>query len=112
MSLPLRLIIGAMMISTHAGCVEERVVPVHPHRRVIVEREVIAPMPPPRFVEVVPVPRPGYVWARGYWRWDGREYVAIHGHWEAARHGYHYRHPHWEHGPDGWHFRVGVWVAG
>lgn len=102
-----------------SGCVEERV--VHP-RPVVVERpivqrevieEVVAPMPPPpRVVEVEPVSRPGYLWARGYWRWNGREYVAVPGHWEVVRPGYRYVHPHYERHNDGWHLNVGVWVNG
>ncbi|MDO1527917.1 hypothetical protein QMK61_03645 [Fulvimonas sp. R45] len=106
-----------------SGCVEEQPVyrprPVV-QREVVVERpvvrrevvEVVAPQaPPPRIVEVLPGPRPGYVWVHGYWRWDGARYVAVAGHWRPARPGYHYVHPHWEQRGDGWHFHVGVWVA-
>ena len=75
--------------------------------------EVIAPQPPPvELVEVEPASRHGYVWARGYWHWDGRDYVAVSGHWEAVRPGYHYVHPHWEQHRDGWHWRAGLWVVG
>jgi hypothetical protein len=79
-----------------------------------VYEEVVAPQPPPQVaVEVIPAPRPGYVWAHGYWRWNGHGYVAVGGHWEPYRRGYHYVHPHWEQGRDGgWHFRAGVWIAG
>jgi len=35
--------------------------------------------PPPRPVEVVPAPRPGYYWVPGYHRWDGRRYVWVAG---------------------------------
>ena len=63
-------------------------------------------------IEEVPPPRPGYVWARGYWHWDGGRYVAVRGHWEPMHPGYRYVHPHWERHPDGWHFHVGVWVQG
>jgi hypothetical protein len=103
------------------GCVVEPPPHRHPPREVIVEQpvqreyveEVIAPQPPPeRIVEVEPGPRAGYVWARGYWHWNGRAYVAAPGHWEVVRPGYHYVHPHWEQGHGGWHFRAGVWVAG
>ena len=73
---------------------------------------VIAPRPPPPpMLERVP-PRPGYLWAHGYWRWNGHDYVAVPGHWERVRAGYRYLNPHWEHRPDGWHWRVGVWVSG
>lgn len=98
-----------------SGCVVE---PARP-RHVVVERpvyreqvEVIAPQAPPVWVVQNVETRPGYVWARGYWRWDGRHYVAVRGHWESARAGYRYVHPHWEQRRDGWHWRAGVWVRG
>lgn len=101
-----------------SGCVVEQ--PAPRPRPVVVERvpqreyvEVVAPQPPPvDIIEREPAPRPGYVWARGYWRWDGHQYLAERGHWEAERPGYHYVHPHYEHHRDGWHLNVGVWVAG
>lgn len=103
------------LASLAGGCVVE---PVH-RRPVVVERpvyrgsvEVIAPQAPPVWVVQQVRPRPGYVWARGYWRWDGRRYVAVGGHWERARPGYRYVHPHWERRNDGWHWRAGVWVRG
>jgi hypothetical protein len=48
----------------------------------------IAP-PPPR-VEVIPPPRGGYVWAPGYWRWEGHRHVWVPGHWARVRVGYHW----------------------
>ncbi|MEX6675714.1 YXWGXW repeat-containing protein [Pseudomonas sp. W2Oct36] len=113
MSLRYIALIGALALAT--GCVEERVV----HERRVVDRpapraeyvEVVAPQAPPvRVVEEEPAPRPGYVWSRGYWRWNGNRYVAEHGHWEAVRPGYRYQHPYWESRGDGWHYHVGVWV--
>ncbi len=106
----------AVLAALASGCVEERVV----HRRpVVIEQpvhreyvEVVAPRPPPpRIVEVEQV-RPGYVWARSYWRWNGRDYVTVSGHWEAAHPGYRYVHPHWEQRGDGWHWHAGVWITG
>jgi hypothetical protein len=67
----------------------------------------VAP-PPPRF-ERVPPPRAGYVWAPGYWRWDGRRHVWAGGYWVRARPGYTYRPAYWVHGRDGWRFRNGYW---
>ncbi|MBI4190293.1 MAG: YXWGXW repeat-containing protein [Betaproteobacteria bacterium] len=29
--------------------------------------------PPPARVEIIPAPRPGFVWAPGYWAWNGGE---------------------------------------
>ena len=110
MSLRLAALLAmAGLTAVTAGCVVEQPAP-HPHR-VIYE----APPPPPPVVEVVapqPPPRPGFIWARGYWHWEGGRYVAVRGHWEAVRPGYHYVHPHWEQGPGGWHFRAGIWIAG
>ncbi len=37
--------------------------------------------PPPRPVEVVPGPRPGYYWVPGYHRWDGHGYRWVRGHY-------------------------------
>ena len=113
MSLRYVALIGAMALAT--GCVQERVV----HERRVAERpppradyvEVVAPQAPPtRVIEVEPAQRPGYVWSRGYWRWEGGRYVPVHGHWEAIRPGYRYQHPYWESRGDGWHYHVGVWV--
>lgn len=114
-----RVALSAVVTATAltAGCVVEQPVYHHP-RPVIVEQpqpmvEVIAPQPPPvQIVEEIPPPRPGYVWARGYWHWNGQRYIVMHGHWEQGRPGYHYVHPHWEQRNDGWHLHVGVWVAG
>ena len=106
----LRYVALVALVAVASGCVEERIVherrPVH-HEYV----EVVAPQPPPeRVIEVEPAPRPGYIWARGYWHWDGGRYVPVHGHWETERPGYRYEHPHWERGADGWHWHAGVWL--
>jgi hypothetical protein len=69
----------------------------------------IAP-PPPR-VEVVPGPRVGYVWAPGYWRWNGRRHVWITGRWVGERRGFHWGPEAWVQGPNGrWHLRPGRWA--
>lgn len=64
--------------------------------------------PPPRF-ERVPPPRRGYVWAPGYWRWDGHRHIWATGRWVQVRPGYRYAPAHWVHGRHGWHFRGGHW---
>ena len=66
--------------------------------------------PPPRF-ENVPPPRHGYVWAPGFWRWDGHHHVWLDGHWEHERVGYEYRRPEWVSEGDGWRFNDGGWVV-
>ena len=67
--------------------------------------------PPPRY-EAAPPPRHGYVWAPGYWAWDGHRHVWAAGHWERLHRGYaRYEPAHWQQGPrGGWHFIPGHWV--
>lgn len=67
--------------------------------------------PPPPRVERVPPPRRGYVWAPGYWRWNGNRHVWARGHWERERRGYHYVDPRWEtRGPgNSYEFHRGGW---
>ena len=66
--------------------------------------------PPPVREEVVPAPRLGYVWAQGYWNWDGRRHVWVAGHWVHARHGYHWLAAHWEQRGPRWHYEPGIWI--
>ena len=83
--------------------------------RVNVNIDVGTP-PPPARVEVVPEPRPGYVWAPGHWAWDGGRHVWREGHWIRERHGYRWAPDRWtEHqGPRGsrWHYETGHWERG
>ena len=103
---------GALMavVVAASGCVQERVV----HERRPVQHEyvdVIAPhAPPARIIEVEPLPRPGYIWSRGYWLWEGGRYVPVHGHWITERPGYRYVNPHWEQRNDGYHWQRGGWL--
>jgi hypothetical protein len=69
------------------------------------------PPPPPRY-ERMPPPRVGYLWAPGYWNWDGRRHVWAGGHWERARNGYRYDRPQWQHGRNGWELHRGGWQHG
>jgi len=113
----IRLVALASLVAVTAlaaGCVVEPARPVvyaAPAPAYAGYAEVVAPQPPPQmFVENV-APRPGFIWASGYWRWDGHRYVAARGHWERMRPGYRYVHPHWEQRRDGWHWRAGIWVG-
>ena len=73
----------------------------------------IASAPPPMRYEAVPAPRAGYVWAPGYWHWDGRRHVWQNGHWEVARAGYRYVAPRWEryydNGHERWRYHASRW---
>jgi hypothetical protein len=67
--------------------------------------------PPPRYL-VVPAPRDGYVWQRGYWRLDDGRWVWIEGQWVSAYPGYRWDPAHWEPLSDGtWRFVEGRWIA-
>jgi hypothetical protein len=64
--------------------------------------------PAPRY-ESIPAPRSGYVWAPGYWNWDGSRHVWIAGHWEVARRGYEYQRSEWVRDNDRWRLDRGGW---
>ena len=68
---------------------------------------VIAP-PEPR-VEVVPAPRPGYVWAPGYYQWNGHRHNWHNGYWVRAQPGRHWVAHNWEQRGDHWYFHGGHW---
>jgi len=70
----------------------------------------IAP-PSPRY-ESAPPPRYGYVWAHGYWRWNGHRYVWTSGHWMRERYGYRWRPHHWVARNGRWSFEEGRWEHG
>lgn len=64
--------------------------------------QIGTPPPPPRY-EVVPAPRPGYVWAAGHYEWLHGNYIWRRGHWVRARPGYAYV-------PAAWRAQGGRWV--
>jgi hypothetical protein len=67
----------------------------------------VAP-PPPRVV-VEPALRVGYVWAPGYWRWNGRQHVWVDGRYLHERRGYHWHPAHWDARGSRYHFEEGHW---
>ena len=62
-------------------------------------------------VEVVPVARPGYVWAPGHYEWRRGRYDWVGGHWLRARPGYVYAPPVWVERGGRWHYRGPSWNA-
>jgi hypothetical protein len=65
--------------------------------------------PPPPLVVETPAPRLGYVWAPGFWRWDGHRHVWAAGHWLRERPGHHWVPDRWnEHGGH-YHHEPGHW---
>jgi len=74
-------------------------------------RVYVAVGPPPERVEVIDVaPSPGFVWVRGYWRYDGYGYVWVPGRWVALDRRYREWVPgHWRHDRRGWYWVDGRW---
>ena len=67
----------------------------------------VAPPPPPE--EVVPAPRVGYVWAPGYYDYDGHRHHWRHGHWIREHHGHHWVADRWDERDGRWHHERGHW---
>ncbi|MGN6729318.1 MAG: hypothetical protein ACTHJG_05735 [Rhodanobacteraceae bacterium] len=65
--------------------------------------------PPPLRYEAVPAPRVGYVWAPGYWNWNGYRYVWVGGTWHHSRPGYVYYGPRWVHSGGRWVYHDRYW---
>lgn len=68
--------------------------------------------PPAPVYEPAPPPRVGYVWAPGYWDWDGHHHVWHKGYWQHERHGYRWEPDHWARHGDHWVLERGHWSRG
>lgn len=71
---------------------------------------IIREAPPPMRVEAVPVERPGYVWDRGHWRYEGRGYAWVPGHWQPVMRNARWEPGHWESRGPNWYWREGHWI--
>ena len=67
------------------------------------------PPPPPRVI-APPPPRAGYVYAPGYWQWNGRRHVWVDGRYQRERRNYHWDEARWEQDGDRYRFHRGGWV--
>lgn len=108
-----RLNILAAACLLASGCVVAQ--PLPPREHVVVEpgqpeAVVVRQAPPVDIVEEVPPPRPGFIWVRGHWRWNGARHQWVRGHWLPERVGFRYVQPHWDRVGDEWHFTAGVWL--
>src|ERR1700729_715930 len=65
--------------------------------------------PPAARVEVVPAPRAGYVWAPGYWNWEGHRHVWVAGRWIHERPGHQWVNDNWVQRDGHWHYEKGHW---
>ncbi|MGA2708263.1 MAG: YXWGXW repeat-containing protein [Steroidobacteraceae bacterium] len=66
------------------------------------------PPPAPR-VEHEPLHRDGYVWAPGFWEWNGRFFNWIPGTWILERRGKHWVADRWDQIQNQWHYVRGHW---
>jgi WXXGXW repeat (2 copies) len=72
--------------------------------------EVVSTTPPPvSREEREPQHRDGYVWAPGYWEWNGRFYHWTSGTWIPERRGQHWVADRWDNIQDEWHYVPGHW---
>jgi hypothetical protein len=69
----------------------------------------VAVAPPAPRVVITPSVRAGYVWAPGYWRWNGHHHVWVDGRYMRERRGYHWHAAHWEARGGRYHFEQGHW---
>lgn len=67
----------------------------------------VAP-PPPRAIKV-PASRPGFVWAPGYYRWDGHAHIWVDGRFIRERAGAHWIPEHWDKHHGRYRFVSGHW---
>ena len=80
----------------------------HADSRVSVGITVGPPTPP---VVMQPVaPAPGYVWAPGYYGWNGYQYIWVSGRWIAPRPGYVWVADRWEQRGPHWQHMHGYWA--
>jgi hypothetical protein len=100
LGITLAALLAAGTLTLPTGCL----VAVHGRAGVVVDSE-----PPPPEYEVVPAPRSGYVWVRGYWAWHGR-WVWRPGHWERHRgQAYVWVDGHWTRRGNRYHWVEGRW---
>lgn len=68
--------------------------------------------PPPERVEVaLASPGPGFVWIRGYWRWERNDYRWVAGRWTRPQRGYRRWEPgRWRQSHHHWYWVEGRWT--
>lgn len=71
---------------------------------------VVEKAPPPVREEVIPAPRAGYIWSRGYWDWRGNEYVWVPGSWIRERPGFVHHQAEWRERDGKWEMVRETWI--
>ena len=73
-------------------------------------RVIVEIAPPAPQVEVIPVMRPGYTWAPGYWNWQHNQHVWVAGHQMRERRGYDWAPDRWNQVNNHHEFERGHWT--
>ena len=72
--------------------------------------DIVSDTPPPApRVEHEPQHRDGYVWAPGYWEWNGRFFHWSSGTWITEHRGKHWVADRWDQIQNQWHYVPGHW---
>jgi hypothetical protein len=72
--------------------------------------DIVSDTPPPApRVEHEPLHRDGFVWAPGYWEWNGRFFHWMSGTWISERRNSHWVADHWDQIGNQWHYVPGHW---
>jgi hypothetical protein len=72
--------------------------------------DIVSDTPPPApRVEHEPPHRDGYVWAPGYWEWNGRFFHWISGTWKLEHRDKHWVADRWDQIQNQWHYVPGHW---
>jgi hypothetical protein len=100
------LTIAATMVAIVAAAAAGAVSPAF--ARDAVSFSVSVGPPPPR-VEYVPAPRAGYVWAPGYWNWNGGRHVWVNGHYLRSHGNQRWVADSWDHRGGRWYHQRGHW---
>jgi hypothetical protein len=94
-------LLSALLLATGAA------LPMLSQAGVAVDIEVA---PPVAVVEAPPPPpQPGYVWAPGYWNWDGGRHVWVRGYWMPPRPGHVWEADRWDRRGGRYHYEPGHW---
>ena len=102
-----RKLFSLAMLATLAGPVTGCVVYTRPRAGVV----YITEAPPPARVEVIPAaPGVGFVWIRGFWRYNSGRYAWVSGRWERPVEGRReWVAERWVHDRNGWYLVEGHW---
>jgi hypothetical protein len=71
---------------------------------------IVGIAPPAARVEVAPHARAGYIWAPGYWRWNGHHHAWVGGYWIPARPGWRWEQARWAPYGHRWRYHPGYWA--